>query len=304
MGLLSNLGFMLALLALGVGARYVGLLTPPRRDRLNQLAFYLALPAVVFTSTYTVSLGDVVSVPLVVGLIVVLLGVAGVAWVVHRAITAPPARRVAVVQSYHCNFGYLGVPVVALTFGAGSLVTAKASLLLGIGALVQSFVTVSILVSGGSAAVSYRNQAKGIATNPVIIALVVGLTFARFGVGVPGPALAVLNVLSELALPAALLGVGASLIVDFGDVDVPSVAAVVGIKTVGMPLAAFGVFSVLGATATTLTAGVVMTAMPTAVSTYLYASELGGDAEFASLNVFLTTFASLGTLFVVLSLFG
>ena len=39
---------------------------------------------------------------------------------------------------------------------------------------------------------------------------------------------------------------------------------------------------------------------PTAVSTYVYVSELGGDTEFASMNVFVTTLTSLVTLFVLL----
>jgi len=41
---------------------------------------------------------------------------------------------------------------------------------------------------------------------------------------------------------------------------------------------------------------------PTAVSTYAYATELGGDATFASLNVFATTVAALGTLSAFLQL--
>lgn len=48
----------------------------------------------------------------------------------------------------------------------------------------------------------------------------------------------------------------------------------------------------------------VMLGVPTAVSTYVYTSELGGDESFASLNVFVTTVASLGTLSLLVWLFG
>jgi len=41
---------------------------------------------------------------------------------------------------------------------------------------------------------------------------------------------------------------------------------------------------------------------PTAVSTFVFANELGGDREFASLNVFVTTLASVATLFVLITL--
>ena len=54
----------------------------------------------------------------------------------------------------------------------------------------------------------------------------------------------------------------------------------------------------------TFTASVVMLGTPTAVSTYVFAHELGGDEEFASLNVFVTTVASVGTLFLLIELVG
>ena len=41
---------------------------------------------------------------------------------------------------------------------------------------------------------------------------------------------------------------------------------------------------------------------PTAVSTYVFAAQLDGDEEFASLNVFTTTVALIATLFVLITL--
>ncbi len=60
----------------------------------------------------------------------------------------------------------------------------------------------------------------------------------------------------------------------------------------------------LAVDAATFTASIVMLGMPTAASTYVFATELGGDEEFASLNVFTTTVASIGTLFVLIVLVG
>jgi len=304
MELVLRLGTMLLLLGVGVGARSVGVLTPHRRDRLNQVAFYVALPAVVFTSTYSVSLGEIVSVPLLGGLWIAMFGAMGLGWLVHRVVTDPGTRPVAIVQSYHANYGYLGVPIVVMSFGGASLVAGKAGVLLGVGALTQTTMTVLILVSGGHLDTTMRNQAREVATNPILLSLVVGLLFAQFGVGIPNAAAWTLDAVSTLALPIALLGVGSSLILDVEAVDALAVSAVVALKTVVMPLLAFGAFLALGASETTIAAGVVMTAMPTAVSTYIYASELGGDERFASLNVFLTTVVALGTLFVVLSTFA
>jgi predicted permease len=304
MSVVANLGYMLLFLCAGVAGRALGVITPARRDRLNDAAFHVALPAVVFTATYTVSPGEVVSVPLLGGLWLTLAAVLALGWAVHRVVTEPAARRIGVVQSYHANYGFLGVPIVALAFGQGSIVTAKASLLLGVGALTQTSLTVSILLLGEGAGESIREQLSDFLTNPVVFALLAGLAVGAAGVGVPDPALAVLNPLSSLALPAALLGVGSSLALDTVDVDLAGVASVVALKTVAMPLLAVLAFAGLGANPTTLAAGAVMTAMPTAVSTSIYAVEFDSDAAFASLSVFSTTFASLGTLLVVLYAFG
>ncbi|WP_435125544.1 AEC family transporter [Halobaculum sp. D14] len=302
MAVISKLLYMLALLGVGIGGRYVGVLTETWTDRLTWFAFYVALPALVFRSTFSQPLGKVLSPTLVVGLWAALLGVALISWVVHRRKASRATRSVAVVQSYHCNFGFLGLPIVAMTFG--DLATAKASILLGIGALTQVPLTILLLVTINNADASLRDELGGIARNPVIAALVVGLAFSSFGLGVPAPVLAGLDALSTLALPIALLSVGASFSLDLGAIDVPTVSSVVALKVFVMPAIALAAFTLLAADPTTLRAGVVMLAMPTAVSTFIYASELGGDARLASTNVFATTVVSLGTVLVLLQFLG
>lgn len=85
------------------------------------------------------------------------------------------------------------------------------------------------------------------------------------------------------------------------DLDLPSVdhgptAAIVALKLGCMPLLARLVFSLLAVDPATFTVSVVMLGTPTAVPTCVFARELGGDEERASLNVFVTTVAAVGTL--------
>ncbi|WP_348610770.1 hypothetical protein [Halobaculum rarum] len=109
-----------------------------------------------------------------------------------------------------------------------------------------------------------------------------------------------MSVASNLAFMLALLGVGASLVLDGVSIDYPTVGAVTGTKLLAMPSIAFAVFSALGGSPSTVRAGAVMFTMPTAASTFVYASALGGDDGLASVNVFATTVASAGTLLPVL----
>jgi len=297
-----RLGYLLALLLVGVAARRAGLLTERRTGWLNDLAFYVALPALVFSSTYDRALGELVSPALVGGVLLVFATVIAVAWLVHGRRASRDRRSVAVVQSYHSNLGFLGLPLVEATLGGAA--SGTAAVVLGIGVLVQTPLTVGSLIAINDADAAVADELRGVATNPVLLALVAGLAVSTAGLGVPAAAATGLGAVSELALPVALLCVGASLELVDADVDYGLTGTVVATKIGLMPALAWVVFTLLAVDATAATAVVVMLGMPSAVSTYVYATELGGDAQLASLNVFATTLASLGTVGIILQVMG
>lgn len=300
MEVLGRLLALLALLVVGAGLRSAGVLDAERTARLNAVAYYVALPALVFVATFDRSIGALVSPALLGGLLVVLLATASVAWLVHRNRSVPSRRSVAIVQSYHSNLGYLGLPFVAATFDAE--VTAIASVVLGVVSLAQVPLTVTILSTVNGAGTSIGRELRRLATNPVLAALVAGLAVGAVGVGAPPAVTLGLDALAALALPLALVCVGASLQLDLPSIDAAATGSVVALKVVWMPLLAWFVFSALAVDRATFAASVVMLGAPTAVSTYVFAGELGGDEAFASLNVFVTTLASVATLFVLVAI--
>ncbi|RKD94654.1 AEC family transporter [Halopiger aswanensis] len=302
MEVVSRLLALLVLLLLGAGLRTTGILNTRRTATLNAVAYYVALPALIFVSTYDRDIGELLSPALLGGLLFVLFATAGIAWLVHRNRSSTPRRSVAIVQSYHSNLGYLGLPLVAATFNDD--VTAIASVVLGVVTLTQLPLTIVVLSTLNGAGAAIGDEIRGLATNPVLAALVGGLAVGSVGISIPGPAATGLDVLGMLSLPLALLCVGASLQVDLPSVDLGATGSVIALKIVCMPAIAWLVFSVLAVDATTLTATVVMLGTPSAVSTFVFATELGGDKEFASLNVFLTTLVSIATLFVLITFVG
>lgn len=289
--------YMFFLVAVGVGGRRVGLLTQHRNERLGQVAFYVLMPSLIFVSTYDEDLGALLSLDLVVGLLAVLALLIVLAWVSNRR-GENRVRSVSLIQSYHGNFGYFGVPVVAATLG--STAAAIASVILGLASVIQIPLTVSVLVSMNDADAALGAEVKSIVTNPMLLALGVSLCFASFGLPVPEAVDASLEGVSSLALPVALLAVGGSLNPAGSGIPLGRTGMVVGLKVLVMPLVAYVVFTGLGTDLLTRNAAIVMFGSPTAVSTYVYATELGGDAEFASVNVFATTLASIASLFLLL----
>jgi predicted permease len=267
---------------------------------LNAVAYYVALPALIFVSTYDRSIGDLLSPALLAGLLVVLFTTAGLAALVHRNRNSRARRSVAIVQSYHSNLGYLGLPLVAATFDAS--VTAIASVVLGVVTLTQLPLTILVLSTLNGTDASIARELRGLATNPILATLIAGLAVGSLRISIPSSAATGLDAVGSLALPVALLCVGASLQVDAHSIDAGATAAVVALKICLMPALAWAVFSALAVDPATFTASVVMLGTPTAVSTFVFANELGGDREFASLNVFVTTLASVATLFVLITL--
>jgi len=295
--LLERFAFMFALVAAGVAGRSVGVLTASRNERLGQLAFYALLPALVFVSTHDENVAELLSARLVVGLLAVIGAVMALAALANRR-GADDRRSVALVQSYHGNLGYFGVPVVAATLGATAAATA--SVVLGLAALVQIPVTILVLVTVNDADAALADELGSVLTNPILLTLAVSLAFATADVGVPGAVDEALGAVAALALPVALLSVGGALEPSLDATSLSRTGTVVALKVLAMPVIAWVAFTALGVDALVRTTAVVMFGAPTAVSTYVYAAELGGDARFASLNVFTTTLAALATLFLFL----
>ncbi|KXB05853.1 hypothetical protein AKJ53_01880 [candidate division MSBL1 archaeon SCGC-AAA382F02] len=298
---LDVVGPIIVLLVIGFAAKEIGLLDSSRVDILNKLAFYVALPALVFYSTYSRSLKEIFSLPLVLAFCLVILSTLIVGWFVHKRIEKNSRRSVATIQSYHGNIGYMGLPIVtmALEEAAG----AKASLLLGVGSIIQILLTIIILIYLNTRQAEITKEiTKGI-INPVVLALVAGILFSYFGLSLPNLMEESISILSEAALPIALLGVGASIELARRVGDLPIIGSVIGLKMILMPLLGWIAFSAFGVGGVAEEAGILMLGMPTAVSTFIYAKELGGDARLASLNISLTTILSILTISVMLLIF-
>lgn len=291
---------LLILLVVGTGLRVTNVLNKSRAAQLNTLTYYIALPALIFGSTYQQSITKILSPTLFEGLVLVLIATVTLAWIIHRNHAPNQRRSVALVQSYHSNLGYLGLPLVAATFNPR--VTAIASVILGVVSLIQVPLTILVLTMMSNTDTQLTRELRRLATNPVLISLVIGLTVGSAEFAIPSAVVTGLDALGTLALPLALLCVGSSLEVDLSAVDLSTTGWVVALKNGCMPALAWGIFSLLAVNSATFTASVVMLGTPTAVSTFVYANELGGDERFASLNVFVTTVTSIVTLFLIIQL--
>lgn len=295
---------LLVLIILGVGwlCRKAGILTASRVTILNKAAFYVALPALVFYSTgISSTFKEILSPLLALGYCTILFLTLGVGWFVHREVDKNAKKSVAITQSYHGNLGYMGLPVV--TAALGQVAGGKASFLLGIGSTIQIPITMSILVHLNQTKSRICDEVRTVALNPVLPALIAGLAFSCLNLSIPGLAEKGLHLVAESALPIAMLGVGATIKLKAQRKNRELMGSVLGLKILFMPLLGWLTYTLMGLGALETKVGILMLGMPVAISTFIYAKELGGDEELASLNISLTTLISLATITVLLLIF-
>lgn len=289
---------ILLLLAAGLVSREAGLLNSFRVKLLNKFAFYVALPALIFHSIYARSLEEIFSPALVSGFCLVILLTLGAGWLIYRNLKDDAKRSMAMTQSYHGNLGYMGLPIVIMGFGEAA--GAKAGLLVGVGSPLQIALTTILLVHLSGVRTGLKGKLVKIVANPVLLSLLAGLCFSFLQISIPGPPERTLSLLAETALPIALLGVGASIKLEKRKEDLSVFGSVIGLKMILMPVLGWVILNLLGVGPLGLKTGVLMLGMPTAVSTFIYAKEMGGDEELASKNISFTTVFSIATIAVLL----
>jgi predicted permease len=139
-------------------------------------------------------------------------------------------------------------------------------------------------------------------TNPLLLACVLGVAYGQLGMGLPWAVNRGLEALGRMALPLALIGLGASLVENGvrGQIGLSVCASV--LKLLIAPVVGFLVGTWIGLTSTEMTVALIFLATPTAINSYILAEQMGGDEALAATAVVICTLLSVVALAVVLSL--
>ncbi len=119
------------------------------------------------------------------------------------------------------NTGFLGVPLLVAILGKQAAGTAIVTILVDL--LVTTSLCIALSRLGGlgttagddeqrvSPAQAARNALRGVATNPMLWAILTGALASAFGLALPAPVDATLGLLADCASPVALFTIGAVL---------------------------------------------------------------------------------------------
>lgn len=300
--LLQTLPFF-ALIGLGWAAGRLRFFPEVATEWLTRFVFYFALSAMLFRFAARLSLREIFDPGYALAYL------AGCAALYLLVFAVARARRVPVPEAAieaHCavtgNTGFLGLPMLTMLLGpqaAGPLLMVLAIDLIVFSSLITLIVTAAR--QGGLSAQSVGPLLRGLARNPMIVAMAAGLAWSGLRLPMPAPAAEFLTLLGAAATPGALFAIGASLA--SRSAERLSVALWLSFAKLVLHPAAVGL-AALGLVAVPPDAAGVMiaaAALPVAGNVYMLARHFGVAPQRASAAILVSTAASLLTVPAVIA---
>ena len=307
MTIVNTLAPLILVIALGAGLAHLKFLGQPFIADLNKLAYWIALPALIFLSAARAA-GPVAALsgPLVV-LLVTGIVVAGAAWVLTRLMRVPPAIRATFVQcAFSGNLAFVGVPVVAYSMaiapqaGAPDALAAAVLLMAAMLTLYNALAVMVLHAGRSETAADLRVMVRSVIGNPLLIAGFAGGLVAVLAWSLPQAAARTLDLLGAASVPIALLGIGGTLTMSRQGERAPWVVAAAILKVGLSPAVAWFLASALGLSDAARQLTLLFAACPTATGSYVLAREMDGDEVFASATIAVSTVLSAASLAAVL----
>lgn len=291
------------LIGLGFGAGRTGFFPPAATAYLTKFVFYFALSAMLFGFAANLSMSDLLNPRAAAAY----LWACAALYVLVMAIAFLRRARLeeALIEA-HCsiigNTGFLGVPLLVVLLGPGSV--PMVLLILTIDLIVfSSLFTIIITLSRDGRVDSElpRKLLVAVAKNPMVMAMVLGLAWAATGVSMPGIANDFLTLLGAAATPCALFAIGASL----ADKKVERLAIVSWLsfgKLVLHPaLTAFAALALFGVDPQSAGVLIAAAALPVAGNVFILAQHYNAGPARVSATILVSTLVSIATVPVVIA---
>ena len=299
--------FLIALTAVMPFLIYLGLgffsvrakiATPSFMQSLNKFAFRVLFPFMTFNSVYGAAPEDMPSLKLIVFsvgsvLLLILLLMA----VVPRIVKENPRRGVIIQAIFRSNFIIYGLPLTTYVFGAerssvcGMMVMIMVSLF-----NIAAVVVLEIFRESGK--IRFKPLLLGLLKNPLLQGCAVGLLFYLLRIRLPAFLASPVSSLATLATTLAMIVLGSNLVFEELHKNRRAITAVLAVRLVLLPLIMLPVGWLIGLRGVELFLVLMIFGTPVATSSYPMAQNMGGDGQLAGQLVFVSTVASLGTIFL------
>lgn len=255
---------------------------------LSQLILYVFSPCLIFTliTQSELNTGDLLRMMLLASLLIGLLGC--LTWVAGKLLRLE--RRIlsgVMLASMFMNAGNYGLPVVLFAFGETAL--GYASLFFVTNAALASTLGVVVASAGSTDLLAaFRNLFK----LPTLYALVAAVIILRAGWQIPLPVGRAVKLLGDASIPAMLVMIGMLFRKVKWNGQLLPIALASGMRLLVSPALTIALIPLFGVMGPARQAGILESAMPTAILTTVLATEFEAEPVFVTSTVFVTTLLS------------
>lgn len=292
-------------IAIGFAAGRFRLITPASLTGLETFAAWVALPVLYFHLIVTAPAGAIPGWGFLVATVFATYCTFAVAFSIGALVNGgnvPEATVLGLIGSYS-NAIYLAPPLVLAAFGPAAGATLGA--IVAFEAIMLLIVTPLMMALGGTSRTDPAKLAietgRDIGSNPVVVAVVLGLIAAAVGLRLPEAVDTLLTMVRSAAIPVALFVFGASLSFrSLGNVPL-EVPIAVAVKLVVHPLVVYLLLSWIGGfDPLWVRTAVVAAALPPAADVVRLAANYRAASGTASQAVLLASYVGIATVTLVL----
>lgn len=283
-------------ISLGYFLKRIHMLDENSLNRVNKLCFKVFLPIYLFNNLYTTNLSAAFNGKLILFAFLAVMTLYVVLMLVIPRVEQENSRRGVMIQGiFRTNFALLGLPIATSLCGEANI--GPTSLLIGLFVPVYNVLAVITLETFRGGKPDLKKIGKGVITNPLIIASVLGALCNLAKLDFPFAVEKTIVDLSRVATPLSLVTLGGFF--TFGKIReyVKQLSIVVVGKLIISTLVVVTVAILMGFRNETLVPLMIMFAAPTAVSSFPMAQQMDGDADLAAEIVVFTSAISIVTIF-------
>lgn len=285
------------ILSLGYILKKLKILDELTTKNMNSINFKVFLPLLLFYNVYKTDLSVVFNPKLLIFSIISVILVFLLLFIIIPLLEKDNRKRGVIIQGiFRSNFVIFGVPVCEALFGQNA--TGVASMLIAIVVPLFNFLAVICLEIYRGGNINFKKIIKGIITNPLIIASIIGLFFIYFKIKLPTPIEKTINDISKIATPLAFILLGSSFTFSAFSLYIKQLSITILGKLIIVPGIVLYIAALLGFRNVELTCLLSVFASPTAVSSYTMAEQMDGDSILAGQIVVLTSIISIITVFL------
>ena len=287
------------LIILGLILKRLKIINDSFVKQLSTFVFNVSLPALIFLKLATVEINTAFDSNLIGISLSLIFVVFGISWITGSIFTKTPEDKGAFIQgSYRSNFAIVGIAMLSGIVDSDHL--GKAIMLLAFVMPIFNVLAVIALTVPMHQASSDRlvKTFKEIAKNPLIISAYFAIPVSIFDINLLPSVTITLGYLSDIALPLALIGIGASINLKELLTASPLSFLASANKIILFPIISIIVGSLLGLEDQDILILFILMGTPTAVASFVMAEAMGSNSKMTGNIIAISTLGSIFTISV------